>query len=327
MKARNLIAAALVLTLAGACVCKQLTSESTAHTDADGKRVAPLLSCFSRHPRPQGVAYRGQLAELVAYLYDVENGTATAHFARPECRDELVSLTPAGSHEVAGATVDLYVARDQAGDNICRGETYQPSPHEREELGCPATGECDRVAHLKEVALVIPGAWIQGAWVETQEGRRVSTLSCVTGATAKCVLWGYIPGRSYQNTELTPYYRACVQAARARYLGGDIDKSFTCPNTEIEIYDRLGIQSRRTEGLPLESLWSADRVNCVHHARYQRCDAELRDLLSSGNACLDPAPRAGDPWRSGADLEALIAVGSSTANDLGHCPTTSCTRQ
>jgi len=171
-------------------------------------------------------------------------------------------------------------------------------------------------------ALLVDGYWKRGVWRNLgPQGQKVMTLSCMTGAVAKCAHWGYVPNTPYGKADLTPYYQACVRAARAMYLE-DSDKSFTCPGTEIDIYDRLNIVRRRSNpARKPESLWSADRATCIERTRWQGCDT--RDggiLLPSGGGC-DPGNRPLEDWPvTLPESSGLIAVSSSPDNNAGTCP-------
>ncbi|WP_338865519.1 ADYC domain-containing protein [Myxococcus stipitatus] len=307
------------------------TTSVEATTGGVSKSSQLSESCWvKKWPRPQGLAYRHQKLqssiEGVEYIYshDVTLGTARVHFSEAECADDVVTLTPAGFRQVGDAQMPLFHATDPSGNNLCQSQNYEPTSRERSLLGCPATGRCSPVADLQGVAVLVPGAWRDGAWSLTQNGVPVQTLSCVTGATAKCALWGYVPGWNHQNTELAPYYQACVRAMRAMYTEGALaDNSYTCPNTEVEVYDRLNLQRRQTTDLPVESLWSENGRLCINHSRYMGCEKELVGLIDG--ACVDPAPGPGSNWSSLADSRALIAVGSSTTNNIFKCPTYDCT--
>lgn len=174
---------------------------------------------------------------------------------------------------------------------------------------------------LQGLAIAVPGYWSNGVW---QNSPRYFSLSCLTGVVAKCLLWGYVPGEKFKESDLGPYHRACVQAARARYLKTQDDPAFTCQKTQIDVYDRLGIQQQGNDGgFVFESLWGEDGLICMARSRWQGCNAKLQ----AGNVhpdmgCPDPAS-PGTAWPDGG----LIAVRSWDGNaalsrDGGvRCPT------
>lgn len=98
----------------------------------------------------------------------------------------------------------------------------------------------------------------------------VITLSCASGAVAKCVRYGYPPwGHGPHGEDLLPYHAACVHMIRADYCGDG--KPYTKAGTLIEIYDRLGVRPRRPRPLSsdaFEAGWAPQGAVCVARTRW-----------------------------------------------------------
>ncbi|MFO1493576.1 MAG: ADYC domain-containing protein [Lysobacterales bacterium] len=95
------------------------------------------------------------------------------------------------------------------------------------------------------------------------------SISCLSGAQAKCLRWGYLPWRKSPAGAgtLAPYFESCLRMARADYCGND--QPTTRQGTAIDIYDHIGIQ-QPTPGLvdySFEAGWSPAGAVCVHHPR------------------------------------------------------------
>jgi hypothetical protein len=223
-----------------------------------------------------------------------------------------ITLAPVFPREKTFEGMQFYEARYQGSHKLCQNQTYDDIDLDPK-----------HAKTLSGLALAVPGYWDdKGAW--QHGGGRSFTLSCLSGAVAKCVLWGYLPwSRSAGDEPLAPYHQACVQAARARYLPGhDKDPSFTCRGTQVDIYDRLGIQRQGNDaGLVFESLWGRDKPYCVARSRWGGCDAELAaaDAGPTPLTCLDPLLDGGAAWPEGA----LIAIRSSISKltENSRCPT------
>lgn len=103
------------------------------------------------------------------------------------------------------------------------------------------------------------------------------TLTCTSGAIAKCARFGYRPwSRGPQGEELIEIHAACTHMVRADYCGDD--QPATKNGTQIDVFDDLGIQVSDTRENPespflFEAGWSSDGAVCVHHTRWS-------DLLS-----------------------------------------------
>lgn len=99
------------------------------------------------------------------------------------------------------------------------------------------------------------------------DGRGGFTLTCTSGAEAKCVRFGYRSWMTMSDgTPLRDVHRACIHMVRADY-GGD-DRPSTRDGTVIDIFDPWGIQ--KADNSPeqaFEAGWGPDGAVCVHHPR------------------------------------------------------------
>lgn len=98
-------------------------------------------------------------------------------------------------------------------------------------------------------------------------GTRRFSLSCTSGAVAKCVRLGYKPwSKAADGTQLLDHHRACVRMIRADYCGDG--RSHTRDGTKIDVYDRLGIQvAENLSTMRFEAAWSPDGAVCVARTR------------------------------------------------------------
>ena len=96
------------------------------------------------------------------------------------------------------------------------------------------------------------------------------TLTCASGAVGKCVRFGYRPwAKRAHGEDLTPYHAACVHLVRADYAGDGV--AHTKNGTDIDLYDRIGIQSSESQADPkftFEAGWSPTGAVCVAHTRW-----------------------------------------------------------
>ncbi|WP_022974935.1 ADYC domain-containing protein [Nevskia ramosa] len=96
------------------------------------------------------------------------------------------------------------------------------------------------------------------------------TLTCASGAVGKCIRFGYKPwALGPKGEDLTPYHAACVHMVRADYAGDG--EPHTKNGTNIDVYDRIGIQSSESKADPsfgFEAGWSPTGAVCVAHTRW-----------------------------------------------------------
>ncbi|HSN96686.1 MAG TPA: ADYC domain-containing protein [Candidatus Nanopelagicales bacterium] len=175
-------------------------------------------------------------------------------------------------HEVtpSGERVPLYEILVKAAEreiNPCEAEF-----HPKGRAG--ASGE-----QHEPYAIAVPGAWDvdSGAYIEaTEDGAKVFTLACRSGAAAKAVSWGYAPWGTYEGTPLRSFFHSAVALTRAQY-DWRASTSYTCNGTWIEVLDRLGLQKadpRAPAGLALEAAWSERGLYCMAQPRYPACNEE-----------------------------------------------------
>jgi len=96
------------------------------------------------------------------------------------------------------------------------------------------------------------------------------TLTCVSGAVAKCVRFGYKPwARGPHGEDMAPYHAACEHMVRADYSGDGAPH--TKNGTSIDLYDDLGIQQPGSAADPefsFEAGWTPQGAACVAHTRW-----------------------------------------------------------
>lgn len=92
-------------------------------------------------------------------------------------------------------------------------------------------------------------------------------LTCSSGATGKCVRFGYRPWASGPDgRSLAPQHAACVRMVRGDY--GGAGEPFTKDGMNIDLYDTQGIQTPdMAADQSFEAGWSPDGAVCVHHIR------------------------------------------------------------
>lgn len=219
--------------------------------------------------------------------------------------------------------------------NLCGEESY-PEPWD-----CCETSASNSKKYVGK-AIAVPGFWdVDGNYDKGGAGE--FSLSCMNGAVAKCVHWGYRPW-STGVPDLAPYYTACVNAARASY--NDDERSYSCSGTWFWIYDSLGIQKYdepscvaagvvkiRGEDVPsFESRWAADHLVCAVRHRWEACDGDIKgcpgDNAVNGGTCADAIEKPGeaiDAWwpKDGSLLQVRSLEHSSWPKCVTHkdsCP-------
>jgi hypothetical protein len=129
--------------------------------------------------------------------------------------------------------------------------------------------------------LAIP---LSGGWDESQGtstgGSHVDapgafTFACEGYALAKCVEYGYAPWRSVNECKargdcasraLSPFHEACTRLIRADYCGDGTPA--TRDGTQVDVWDRFGIQSDDQSAWSFEAEWSPDGAVCVAETRW-----------------------------------------------------------
>jgi hypothetical protein len=99
------------------------------------------------------------------------------------------------------------------------------------------------------------------------------SLQCTSGASGKCVRWGYKPwAKGPDGRSLWAHHQACTRMARADYCGNGTP--YTKNGTLINLYDPLQIQISETlPGFQFEAAWEPQGAVCVRKVRWP-------DLLS-----------------------------------------------
>ena len=119
------------------------------------------------------------------------------------------------------------------------------------------------------------GGPLQNACLPDTRGRQLGLpvpkdtgfgFTCTGGAEGKCILMGYRPWQSSPDVPMRDLHAACVHMMRADY-GGD-DRPTTRDGTQINIYDRFGIQEASVApAMTFEAAWGPDGAVCVAHPR------------------------------------------------------------
>ncbi len=123
-------------------------------------------------------------------------------------------------------------------------------------------------------AMLLSGEWDEtGAHIDNDK----VTVACTSGVLAKCVRWGYKPWQTVQGVSLRDYHQTCTRMARADYCGNGI--SHTKDGTQIDIYDRLGIQQpepQDNQEMIFEAAWGVDGAVLLARTRYPEGLAQLK---------------------------------------------------
>jgi hypothetical protein len=111
---------------------------------------------------------------------------------------------------------------------------------------------------------------LSGIWTSTGEhlpSEDAFSLTCTSGASAKCVRMGYKPWKTAKDgTPLWDYHQACVRMVRADYCGNGA--GHTREGLQIDVYDRLDIQTADpAPTMSFEAAWGPDGAVCVHKVR------------------------------------------------------------
>jgi hypothetical protein len=102
----------------------------------------------------------------------------------------------------------------------------------------------------------VPGRWNYSSGAQGNGGKSSSTgmtFACENvGAIAKCVNMGYKPWKS---SSLNTLHQSCVRMVRADFCGDGV--SWTKDGTEIDVKDRLGLESNTGYNGSLMWIWEA----------------------------------------------------------------------
>jgi ADYC domain len=189
-------------------------------------------------------------------------------------------ITMADGRELAGADLVGAILNfgDATGDRLpVRIEAVRPDPKDPsgETLLYTYTVEhpLTRARHnpcAPDADGLAMGFPLSGIWTATGEhlpSEDAFSLTCTSGATAKCVRMGYKPWKTADNgTPLWLYHQACVRMVRADYCGDG--RGHTREGVQINVYDRLAIQvADPSPTMTFEAAWGADGAVCVHKVR------------------------------------------------------------
>jgi hypothetical protein len=125
---------------------------------------------------------------------------------------------------------------------------------------------CQPDSSGRSLGFPFPGAFLQdGRYVP---GKGLFSLSCTSGAQAKCIRFGYAPWQKEPNgSSLMDHYNACIRMVRADYCGDQ--KANTVNGTAIDVYDDVGVQEsdQSIAEMGFEAGWTPDGAVCVSHVR------------------------------------------------------------
>ncbi|HMG52839.1 MAG TPA: ADYC domain-containing protein [Kofleriaceae bacterium] len=107
-------------------------------------------------------------------------------------------------------------------------------------------------------AILFPGTW-NLTTARHQADWNTFTVSCRGATFAKCEELGY-KGDALVDT----YLQTCIRALRADYCGDG--QSHTVNGTQVNIYDKLGIQAD-TQAWAIEANWTTEGAICIGSGR------------------------------------------------------------
>jgi len=131
---------------------------------------------------------------------------------------------------------------------------------------------CQQDRDHMATAIPLSGQWdTRGNHIDNER----ITFACTNSALAKCVRWGYKPWKTVQGQSLRNYHQACTRMVRADYCGTGV--AHTQDGTEIDIYDRLGIQKRtNNSGMEFEAAWNSDGAVAISRTRFPETLAQIK---------------------------------------------------
>jgi hypothetical protein len=140
-------------------------------------------------------------------------------------------------------------------------------------------------------AVSLSGQWdAKGNHIDNKE----VTFACTNSALAKCMRWGYKPWKTIQGQSLRDYHQTCTRMVRADYCGTGV--AHTQDGTQIDVYDRLGIQKQtRSSGMKFEAAWRSDGAAAINRTRLpetwdqikNQCPDRLKPLQHEQAANMD----------------------------------------
>jgi len=297
----------------------------------------------NREPRPQGPEYRAGKIEANGMMYfwgHLDSRTGKIDLTQTNDGNQLYPGSAVAESDngmqvsfeqdvadpcVRDGQLPLYLVKLGA-QNLCSvyNEEYDLSDAE-DQKACGGRG-----SQIFGHAVAIPGWWDERAGVYHRIGdpkggaRDVFTFACISGISAKCAHWGYLPWLKYQKNaqkydastgvDLQPYYVACARAARADYTA--TGTPMTCDHTWIDIADDLGIRNCALSDFPkldagvtdakptLESVWGvgAGAPTCVRRTRYDHCNNVVADPRCDVDYDTGSCPPANADWPAGGGL-------------------------
>ena len=152
-----------------------------------------------------------------------------------------------------------------------------------------------------------------------QAAEGVYSLQCTSGASGKCVRWGYKPwATGPDGRSLWDHHQACTRMARADYCGNGT--SHTKDGTTINMYDPLGIQlSDPSPDFSFEAAWGPQGALCVRKVRWP----DIASLEALAASCPRLKDRLGDVCSeaTAAQFGSVLLLNESEAPFIGAIPT------
>jgi hypothetical protein len=192
----------------------------------------------------------------------------------------LLSSVLGGCNEASGAAVGPgteLLARDESGAPITfrvdavekdgadeDGDVYLYSLSYRDPADGAYKTYCLPDREGKSFAIPLSGYWDSARRYVAQP--EVITFACSNSPLAKCVRWGYKPWKTVKGVSLRDHHLACVRMTRADYCGDG--RPHTRDGTLIDVYDRLGIQTRvERPDMVFEAAWGPEGAVYVSRPR------------------------------------------------------------
>jgi hypothetical protein len=199
------------------------------------------------------------------------------------------------AHDEQGATMTLRVDAVEKDERDPDGDVFLYTTSFRDVTDGSWKPLCLPDREGKTHAIPLQGSWDAGRnHVPSDE---IITFACTNGSLGKCVRFGYKPWKTVHGISLSDYHQACVHMVPADYCGDG--RAHTRNGTDINVYDRLGIQKREAaaSGFVFEAAWSAHGAVYLDKPRYSgetlqelaaECPDHLRGRTPLDGPSLDP---------------------------------------
>jgi hypothetical protein len=229
----------------------------------------------------------------IAVSIQAQKKSNLSYFLATEKQELLLKDQDVEGTEIAitedGRSVKLKITHVELDPQDPQRETYLYSILYRNPVSGHWQDYCQRDRNHVSKAIPLSGYWDQsGNHIEDEH----ITFACTSGVLAKCVRLGYKPWKTVKGQPLRSYHQACTRMVRADYCGNG--RSHTKDGTLIDIYDRMGIQTRTpASGMAFEAAWSPNGAVFINRTRWPESLAQLRKecperLKRSESSSIDP---------------------------------------